>query len=188
MSEFGFETLTQVFEETARKHGTRIAAVIGKESITYEMLNAKANCLANKLLEYGVENEEIIAVQMPRSIELMITLVAIHKAGCAYMPIDTECPQDRMQFLIDDSGTKILIRKEGLPEFGGRIERLFTVNEQSIGNDYSNLSLQFGGDNIAYVIYVTCRYYPHLSAHLAHHAAPVPKFCVKLYCIEVFWI
>ena len=150
-----YETLTQVFEDTVEKYGTRTAAVVSGKRISYETLNAKANYLANELIECGVRTEDIIAVQIPRSIELMITLVAIHKAGCAYMPIDAECPPDRMQFMIDDSGAEILIRKEGLSNFDGKIKRLFTVSLEGIGCEYNNPPWMSSGKNIAYVLYTS---------------------------------
>ncbi|MCU0290105.1 MAG: condensation domain-containing protein, partial [Acidobacteria bacterium] len=76
--------------------------------ITYLQLNEQANHLAQCLLEKGVANDVIVGVRVGRSVELMITLMGVLKAGGAYLPIDPDYPQERIDYMLKDSGAKLL--------------------------------------------------------------------------------
>ncbi|MCU0290208.1 MAG: AMP-binding protein, partial [Acidobacteria bacterium] len=81
------------------------------QQITYRQLNEQANHLAQHLQEKGVANDVIVGVMVPRSLELMIALMGVLKAGGAYLPIDPEFPQERVDYMLKDSNAKILINK-----------------------------------------------------------------------------
>ncbi|MDQ1353042.1 MAG: hypothetical protein QG657_3348, partial [Acidobacteriota bacterium] len=110
--------LHQLFEEQAERTPCSIA-VIGESlelsvfmPLTYGELNTRSNQLANILKEKGVEADTIVALMMKPSIEMMISILGILKSGGAYLPIDTDYPQDRIDYMLRDSGTKILLGTE----------------------------------------------------------------------------
>jgi tyrocidine synthetase-3 len=82
--------------------------------ITYDQLNQKSDQLAYMLIQKGVKPDTIVAIMMERSIEMIIGIWAILKAGGAYMPIDLEYPQERIDYMLKDSGAEILLKHNDL--------------------------------------------------------------------------
>ncbi|MCU0285732.1 MAG: amino acid adenylation domain-containing protein, partial [Acidobacteria bacterium] len=78
-------------------------------NLTYHQLNEQSDRLAGVLIEKGVLPDDILALKMPRSAEMVIAILATLKAGCAYMPVDPDYPQERIQYMLKDSASKILI-------------------------------------------------------------------------------
>ncbi len=104
-------TVHGLFEVQAEKTPGHVALVstAGDGSITYRLLNERADQLASMLRENGVQPGSIVAVMVERSIEMIVSLIAVLKAGAAYLPIDTEYPEERVDYMLRDSGTKIIV-------------------------------------------------------------------------------
>ncbi|MCP5048926.1 MAG: AMP-binding protein, partial [bacterium] len=108
------KTIHQLFEEQFEKKPGH-CALTGKTtnengvSITYSELNRKADELARELTETGAGAETIVAVMTDRSLEMVIGIFGILKAGAAYLPIDPDYPEERVRFMLEDSGTKIIL-------------------------------------------------------------------------------
>jgi len=102
------KTIPGLFEEQAERTGDCVA-VIGTMSMTYRELNNKSNQLAWGLIEKGVEPDNIVGILVERSIEMIIGILAILKAGCAYLPIDREYPEERIKYMLADSGARVLL-------------------------------------------------------------------------------
>ncbi len=81
-------TLTELFEEQVVRGGDRVAVVCGEESVSYAELNARANRVARWLLGRGVGVEDRVAVSLPRSVDLVVALLGVVKAGAVYVPVD----------------------------------------------------------------------------------------------------
>ncbi|MCP5049360.1 MAG: amino acid adenylation domain-containing protein, partial [bacterium] len=104
------KTLHQLFEEQEEKTPDNIAVVDAHgNAVTYNELNREANHLARLLREEGVETGSIVAIMIERSIEMITGLLGILKAGGAYLPIDPSYPDDRIKYMLGDSGAKVLI-------------------------------------------------------------------------------
>jgi amino acid adenylation domain-containing protein len=88
------------------------AAPPGPERLTYAELNARANRLAHALRHRGVGPEAVVAVAMERSIEMIVALLGILKAGGAWLPLDPTYPRERLAFLLADSGAKLALAQE----------------------------------------------------------------------------
>ncbi|MBV4533890.1 non-ribosomal peptide synthase/polyketide synthase [Pseudomonas sp. SWRI107] len=87
-------------------------------SVTYAELDARANALAHALVARGIKAEDRVGVAMPRGAGLIVCLLAVHKAGAAYVPLDPEYPAQRLAYLMADSSMVLLLcdsRLEGLP-------------------------------------------------------------------------
>ncbi|MFE1327372.1 amino acid adenylation domain-containing protein [Streptomyces sp. NPDC058735] len=93
----------------------RALAVIGEErSLTYRDLDTEANRLAHWLIDRGVRPESLVAVRLPRSTELVVALLAVLKAGAAYVPIDPDHPRSRIDHILKDSDPALVLDAEAL--------------------------------------------------------------------------
>nr|WSX22022.1 amino acid adenylation domain-containing protein [Streptomyces tubercidicus] len=110
---FAALTLPELFEGQVRRTPDAPALGCGEERLTYRELNARANRLARLLTERGVGPERIVAVLVPRSVELVVALVAVAKTGAAYLPMDTEYPADRVAFMLSDARPACLLTTAG---------------------------------------------------------------------------
>ncbi|WP_019421600.1 non-ribosomal peptide synthetase [Paenibacillus sp. OSY-SE] len=148
-------TLQQLFEEQVEKTPDNIAVRFNGQTLTYSELNNRANYFAEGLRERGVKEEDIVAIHTQRSLEMIVGILAILKAGAAYLPIDPSLPQERIQYLLEDSGTDVVITQYPLPEvsFQGHV---FLLNAEDIpeGN-YPNLMVKGKSNSLAYVIYTS---------------------------------
>ncbi|MFH9499792.1 amino acid adenylation domain-containing protein, partial [Streptomyces globisporus] len=102
-------TVPELFQRQVRETPDATALVADGVHITYEDLNARANRLARLLTERGVGPEHIVALALPRSPELITTLLAVLKTGAAYLPIDTTYPADRIRFMIEDARPTLVL-------------------------------------------------------------------------------
>lgn len=97
------ETFPQLFEAQVRRAPDAVALVYGAEEVTYAELNARANRLAHHLIDRGVRPETVVALNLPRSVDLVVALLATVKAGGAYLPIDQNYPADRTTSMLGDA-------------------------------------------------------------------------------------
>lgn len=109
-------TISALFEQQVRQSPHAVALVWGRETLSYQMLNEKANFLARALRKKGVGPEDIVALLLPRTPELIIAMLAVVKAGGAYLPIDPDYPEERIRYMLDDSKTEILLTRGDLAQ------------------------------------------------------------------------
>ena len=105
------KTIHELFMGRAYKNPDKIAVVYGDKSLTYRELNEKSNQLAGKLINLGVTHNTIVGIMAERSLEIIIGILGVLKAGGAYLPIDIDYPVDRIKYMLDNSGAKILLKK-----------------------------------------------------------------------------
>src|SRR5579864_9213663 len=106
--------LAVLFEEQVRRTPDAIAAVCDAMQLSYNELNDRANQLASYLRKMGMGNESKAGICLRRSVEMVVALIGILKAGAAYVPLDPEYPQTRLQYMIQDAGLDILVTDEQL--------------------------------------------------------------------------
>ena len=150
------KTINRLFEEQAKKTPQNIALVLNDESMTYSELNAKSNQLARLLREKGVKPEKIVGIMAERSFDMIVGIMGILKAGGAYLPIDPGYPSERIRFMLEDSGAKILLTQSwlsGKTEFGG--EKLNLDEAGIYAGDATDLASISGPGSLAYVIYTS---------------------------------
>ncbi|GAB1537596.1 hypothetical protein NUACC21_02410 [Scytonema sp. NUACC21] len=149
--------LHSLFEQQVKKTPDAVAVVFENEQLTYTQLNAKANQLAHHLRELGVKPEVLVAICVERSIEMLVGLLAILKAGGAYVPLDPIYPPERLAYILEDSGVKVLLTQqtvaELLPEMDGGVVYLDSFWPSA--HSSSNPNIHVCADNLAYAIYTS---------------------------------
>ncbi|BAZ82712.1 non-ribosomal peptide synthetase [Sphaerospermopsis kisseleviana CS-549] len=109
------KTLVDLFEQQVIKNPNNLAVVFASENLTYQQLNAKANQLANYLIEnYPIQPDTLIGISVERSLEMIVGILGILKAGGAYVPIDPNYPQERIELMLEDSGVSVLLTQSCL--------------------------------------------------------------------------
>ncbi|MGM9979550.1 MAG: amino acid adenylation domain-containing protein, partial [Clostridium sp.] len=145
----------QIFEMQAEKFSNNIAVELENKSITYSELNNKANKLALLLRNKGVKQDEYVAIMSERSIEMIISIIAVLKAGGAYLPIDSSFPVDRIKYMIEDSEAKLLLTDNLFMEVGADIEKIDINDPNNYVGDGKNLLNINKPNNLAYLIYTS---------------------------------
>jgi len=107
-------TLPELFERQVQKSPAATALVFEDTSLTYDELNTRANQLAHHLIAQGIGPESVVALALPRSLEMVVALLGILKAGAAYLPLDPHYPADRLAFMLSDAAPAALITVEAL--------------------------------------------------------------------------
>lgn len=103
------EWIHVTFERLADCQPSATAIVMGEMHLSYGELNSHANQLAYTLMEQGIGHNQVVAVYMDSSINTVVSIIAILKAGAAYLPVDPEYPLDRVHFILEDSEAKMVI-------------------------------------------------------------------------------
>ncbi|MFF2154857.1 amino acid adenylation domain-containing protein [Paenibacillus chitinolyticus] len=152
------------FAESARRWPDFTAVRSTEGSLTYGELNDRAERMAAVLRGKGVAVETIVPIAAQRSLSMMIAIMAVLKAGGAYLPIDPEHPPERIRGILEDSGARLLLAGakwiHTLPAFQGETLNLdaltaAAVLEQPKGEEVTDLSPQAGPEHLAYVIYTS---------------------------------
>ncbi|MEU0032291.1 amino acid adenylation domain-containing protein, partial [Streptomyces sp. NPDC006335] len=125
-----------LFERQVARTPDALAVVFGNQALSYAELNDRANRLARYLVELGAGPERIVALMLPRSVEMVVALLAVMKAGAAYLPIDPEYPDDRVRFMLTDAAPVCLLTtSDVLPAHPGAqgIPRLVLDDPDTVG-------------------------------------------------------
>ena len=150
--------LAQLVEEQVERTPDA-AAVIFEDgsSLTYHSLNERANQLAHELRKHSAGPDQLVGMCMERCVDVVVALLAIIKAGAAYVPIDSELPAARLAHMIEDSGLKILLTqrylRSSLPQFEGTIIEIDGGEWQA--NSRENPRVPVTPENLAHVIYTS---------------------------------
>ncbi|WP_127484463.1 amino acid adenylation domain-containing protein [Paenibacillus ehimensis] len=114
--------LPALFEAQAARSPGSAAVVCEGELLDYAELNCRANRLAHLLIAEGVGPEQMVALALPRSVEMVVGVLAVLKAGAAYLPLDPDYPADRLAYMLEDARPVVVVTSEagaqGLPDTG----------------------------------------------------------------------
>jgi amino acid adenylation domain-containing protein len=154
------QCLPALFEAQVRETPEAVALVSVDQSMGYAELNARANQLAHKLRELGVGPDVLVGVALERGVEMVVGLLAILKAGGAYVPLDPDFPRDRLAYMMEDSGLKLLLSQASLLDqltIPADVETLCLDQSGDWLDGYSqdNLPALAAPENLAYVIYTS---------------------------------
>lgn len=149
----------QLFEAQAERTPEAIAIVFEDQQLTYKQLNCQANRLAHHLRTLGVGPEVSVGICLERSLEMVIGLLAILKAGGVYVPLDPGYPKERLAFMLKDAQAPVLLTQESLqavlPEHAARVVCLDSGWEAIAQKSAQNLICSTMPESLAYVIYTS---------------------------------
>ncbi|AOY79166.2 amino acid adenylation domain-containing protein [Moorena producens JHB] len=149
----------QLFEEQVEKNPDAVAVVFEDQQLTYRELNCRANQLAHYLQSEGVGTEVLVGICVERSIEMVVGWLGIIKAGGAYVPIDPAYPQERLDYILEDSSVSVLLTEsklvEALPSSLAQVILLDADWDVITSESQENPVNQTKPNNLAYVIYTS---------------------------------
>ena len=153
------KTFDQLFEEQAAKTPLALSVIDSRHSLTYEQLNQKANDVAHVLRHSGVEPESIVALCMDRSVYSIIAMLGILKAGGVYLPLDPDYPNNRLNFILNDTDARFLfIQKQYLLKFSDYQHTIICIEDLKPNNTQITKklpSLIKHSHQTAYIIYTS---------------------------------
>ena len=153
-------TLHQTFEQQVERTPDAVALIFEDKSWTYRELDRRANQLARYLKDKGVGAETVVGVALGRSLELIMALLAVVKAGGAYLPLDLEYPPERLKFMVQNSGAKVVVLGQeqihataiGLEN----VQPVFVDSHQVRQESEDGVETEsVASDNLAYVTYTS---------------------------------
>ena len=150
----------QLFEEQARRTPEATAVSFGEEQLSYTELNRRADRLARRLRRLGVGPEVVVGVVSERSAEAVVSLLGVLKAGGAYLPLDPGYPPDRIAFMLEDSGARLVVAGRGQASFvpAGADVRVVVADAEGVDEETRGEAVNVARPNernAAYVIYTS---------------------------------
>src|SRR6185503_7303815 len=151
--------LHRLFEAQAAATPDALALVFGAERLTFAELNARANRLARRLVALGAAPESIVALALERSVETVVALLAVNKAGGAFLPVDPAYPAERRRWMLDRSAARLVLTTSALaadlPATRAAVVALDEIAAEIEGEDGGDLSVDVDIENAAYVIFTS---------------------------------
>jgi amino acid adenylation domain-containing protein len=147
--------LHERFEQQVARTPQAVAVVFEGERLSYGELNSRANRLAHRLRELGVEPEQLVGLRTERSLEMVVGILGILKAGGAYLPLDPAYPKERMAFMLEDSRVAVVLTQRAL---AGDLEGLgvrAVLLDEPLAGAQTNPAPLASAENLAYVIYTS---------------------------------
>ncbi|WP_261376908.1 non-ribosomal peptide synthetase [Flavobacterium anhuiense] len=106
------KTIVDLFEEQAGKTPDAVAVVYEGEELSYRQLNERSNQLGHYLREQGVQADTLVGICLERGLDMIVAILGVLKSGGAYVPIDSDYPQDRIDYIIEDSGISFFVTQQ----------------------------------------------------------------------------
>lgn len=151
------DTFASLFEKQVKLHPDNIALICNDKSLTYKELNKKANSLAHYLIDLGVKPNDIVSIMANRSLETIVGMLAITKAGAAFLNLDPTYPEDRTKYYIENSKSEyVLVQKELLNKVSNFKNQIcFDLNEKIYNKNFRNPNIKVKPTDLSYIIYTS---------------------------------
>src|SRR6266436_158902 len=153
------ETISRSFEQQAESTPDSIAIQLGSDCMTYRELDKRSNQLAQRLLRYGLEPDSLVAVCFEVSLEMIVSMLAVLKAGAGYLPIDPSYPVERIRMVLGDANPSAILTQQA---FAASLEQsavpIICVDQEQgaiASEDAAKLTSVARLNNLAYVIYTS---------------------------------
>lgn len=149
-------TLVQLFEKTVKEAPDAIALKEGYKTLSYRELNSKVNKMSRYMIASGVKPGDQIAILLNRSIEMVIAILSVLKAGGSYLPLSTQSPDERNRSILKDSHTRFVVMKSQKEQIILPNIIILTTEETSWAQeDNSNLNIHISSSSLAYIIFTS---------------------------------
>ncbi|MCY7421231.1 MAG: amino acid adenylation domain-containing protein, partial [Chitinophagaceae bacterium] len=154
------QTMVSLFEKQAAKNPTATALVFQDGQLTYGQLNTKANQLAHYLQTKGVQSQTLVPFCMDRCTDMIVSILGILKAGGAYVPIDPAYPQERIRYMLDDTGAALILTKTKNKQVIPANDNLTVIDLDENNREIQlkpeeNIGCKLTGSSLAYIIYTS---------------------------------
>lgn len=151
------KNLLNIFSDIVLQHSDNIAVSYKNTYLTYNELNNKSNYLANKLYSYGIRKGDVVGVCLNKSLELMVSIWAILKVGAVYMPMYVDYPEDRLNYMLENSNAKFLITNNNM------LDNInFNINTELLNSyldikscNHLEFNISINSNDLAYIIYTS---------------------------------
>jgi len=145
-----------LFEQQVEQTPDDLALEFGPQQLTYRELNQRANQVAHGLMQRGVQPDDIVGVHLDRSIEMMVALLGVLKAGGCYLPMDPDYPRDRRLLMVEDAAPKVVLTQR---DRQGQLDRTceLCLDDTEIWAELAteNPDIAVTSSNLAYIIYTS---------------------------------
>lgn len=160
MTDHSFQSFAALFEAQVRRRPQATAVREGSVCLSYDTLNRRANRLAHLLRQHGVGRESLVAVALPRGVQLVVSELAALKAGAAFLPVDPAYPAQRIAFMLDDARPRCVITHRALaPDLPQPPVQIVIdeakAKEALAAQPEADPTVDLGPDDLAYVIYTS---------------------------------
>ncbi|BFM50688.1 amino acid adenylation domain-containing protein [Marinomonas sp. THO17] len=149
---------TDLLSRQAKDHSKQIALQHGSQTLSYGELEKQSNQLAHYLVASGVQADGIVGIMMERGIQLFVTMIAVLKAGGAFLPLDPDYPEQRLNFMLNDSDALLLLTQNTLIEQGKQLTNKPVIAIESLSLKHQPISapnIKPHPLHLAYVIYTS---------------------------------
>ena len=155
--EINDDTVVSIFENVVKQNENNVAVICDNKTLTYSELNKKANSLAHHLINIGVKPNDIVAIMANRSLETIVSMFGILKAGAAFLNLDPTYPQDRTKYYLENSKAQYVLVQRALRD---KIENTNNIIEVDLDNDlynrnFDNPNVKVDPFDLSYVIYTS---------------------------------
>ena len=156
--EINNDTVVSIFEEQVKKTPNKIAAVCNDKTLTYDELNKKSNSLAHHLINNGIKPNDIICIMTNRSLETIIAMLGILKAGAAFFNVDPTYPSDRTYYYIENSNTEYVLTQSELKNKCSMVKYHIEIdldNNIIYDKNFENPNVKVKNNDLSYIIYTS---------------------------------
>ncbi|MGE9312912.1 non-ribosomal peptide synthetase [Niabella sp. CJ426] len=152
-------TFVNLFESIVRSNVDGVALKFQTDTYTYKSLNESANRLAHYLISQGVKKGDTVGVVLERSAQVVVVLLGVLKCGASYLPIDPEFPEDRISFMLEDSGAPFVVTSttvsQKLSNLSSRRIHIDQLQAEIGAADPFNPEISIQNDDQAYILYTS---------------------------------
>ncbi|MEH2206885.1 MAG: amino acid adenylation domain-containing protein [Nostoc sp.] len=152
-------SIQQLFEEQVERNPESVAVIYKEQQLTYRDLNQRANQLAHYLQTLGVTSETLVAICIERSLEMVVALLGILKAGGVYVPLDVTYPKERLAYILLDAQVSVLLTQQqlikALPTTDAKVVILDSASLAIAKKSKENPIASTTADNLAYINYTS---------------------------------
>ncbi|CAA0102799.1 Tyrocidine synthase 3 [BD1-7 clade bacterium] len=151
-------SVIEQFEANAERYSDKTAVNDDIRQASYRHLNTRANQIADYLVQHNIGRGDFVGISLPRSVDLIASIIGVLKSGAAYVPLDPSMPEERQRFIIEDAGIAILLT-ESSQEANDIPCGIFALESlpaaTAIDTAYANPGIHLPLDSTAYVIYTS---------------------------------
>ncbi|MCE5348142.1 MAG: amino acid adenylation domain-containing protein [Bacteroidales bacterium] len=146
------------FEEQVKRTPDSPAILFNDQLLTYSEFNEHCNRMANRLIRDGIKVEDVICICIDRSVEMMVAVFGVLKAGAAYLPLSSDTPSERLKSIINDANPKLILTTKNscynIPD-GSSLLFIDDILNNPLSDDITTPAVNVNSKNLAYIIYTS---------------------------------